>query len=61
MRLPESSANKLHAALVSKSLLEKPVIDDVIKSLEDARPVNWNLILTQQFQIEKGGHHEAES
>lgn len=61
MQLPESSANKLHVAFVSKSLLEKPAIDDVIKSLEAAKPVNWNLIITQQFEIEKGGHHEAES
>ncbi|MFM2179310.1 MAG: hypothetical protein RL015_3408 [Verrucomicrobiota bacterium] len=59
MQLPESSANKLHAALVSNSLLEKPTIDDVIKSLEAAKSVNWNLILTQQFETEKGGHHEA--
>jgi hypothetical protein len=31
----------------------------VIKSLEAEKLVNWNLILTQQFEIEKGGHHEA--
>lgn len=61
MQLPESSAKQLHAALVSKSLLEVPATDDVIKSLEAVKPVNWNLILTQQFEIEIGGHHEAES
>ncbi|NJM37325.1 MAG: hypothetical protein HC845_05350 [Akkermansiaceae bacterium] len=61
MQLPEESAKKLQYALISKSLLEKPAIDEVIKSLETEKPVNWNLILTKQFEIEQGGHREAES
>jgi hypothetical protein len=61
MQLPEESSKKLHAALVSKLLLESPAIDGVIKSLETEKPINWNLILTQQFKIEQGGQDEAES
>jgi hypothetical protein len=61
MQLPEASARKLQTALDSKSLLETQAINDVIKSLEAAKPVNWNVILTRQFEIEKGGHREAES
>lgn len=61
MQFPEASASKLRTALITKSLLEKPALDDVIKSLEAGKPVNWNLILTEQFAIEKGGRHEAES
>jgi hypothetical protein len=58
---PETSVNKLHAALINKSLLEKSALDEVINSLEAGKPVNWNLILTQQFKIAQGGHHEAKS
>lgn len=61
MQLPESSANNIRAALSATSLLEKSAADDVIKALEAEKPVNWNLVLTQQFKIEQGGHHEAES
>jgi hypothetical protein len=61
MQLPEASSTRLHAELVSKSLLETPAIDDLIKSLESEKSVLWNLILTQQFKIEQGGQHEAES
>jgi hypothetical protein len=61
MQLPEASARILHTALDSKELLETPTIDDVIKSLAAEKPVNWNIILTKQFEIEKGGHREVKS
>jgi len=61
MQLTEASSTRLHTDLVSKSVLETSAIDDLIKSLESEKPVNWRRILIQQFEVEKGGNREADT
>ena len=61
MKLPEQSANNILGALTSKSLLEESAAKELVASLEEQKNVNWNLVLTKQFESEQGGHDETES
>lgn len=61
MKLPEQSAKHILSALTSKSLLVESAAADAVKSLEEQKNVNWNLVLTKQFEHEQGGHDEVES
>ena len=47
-------------ALISKSLLEKLAVEGLIASLRQGKSINWNLILTKQFELEQGGTNETE-
>jgi hypothetical protein len=61
MKLPDKSAKNILGALTSKSLLEESVSKELVEALEKQKDVNWNLVLTKQFESEQGGHDEAES
>lgn len=61
MKLPDQSAKKILSALTSKSLLIESVATETVKALEEEKNVNWNLVLTKQFESEQGDHHETES
>jgi len=61
MKLPEESAKHILKALIAKSLLAESAAAEAVKALEDQKNVNWNLVLTKQFECEQGGHNEAES
>lgn len=61
MKLPEESVEKLRVELISQSLLVKTAAEEVIKSLVTEKQVNWNLVLTKQFESEQGGGNEAQS
>jgi hypothetical protein len=61
MKLPEKSAERILASLTSKPLLEELAAADVAKALKTEKGVNWNLVLTKQFESEQGGSDETES
>jgi len=61
MKLPKQSATNILSALTSESLLDEPAARELVESLEQQKEVNWNLVLTKQFESEQGGHDEAES
>ena len=61
MKLPDQSAKNILSALTSKSLLVESVATETVKALEEEKNVNWNLVLTKQFEAEQEGHHETES
>lgn len=61
MKLPEQSAQNILGALTSKSLLEESAAKEVIEALDQQKGVNWNLVLTKQFQYEQGGGDETGS
>jgi len=60
MKIPEKSCQLISDALISKSLLEKAAVEGLIDSLRQEKSVNWNLILTKQFESEHGGTNETE-
>ena len=60
MKLPEKSSQLISDALISKSLLEKSAVEGLLESLRQERRVNWNLLLTKQFESEHGGTNETE-
>lgn len=61
MKLPEESSERLRNTLHSRSLLDETAIRGLIESLNGEKPVNWNLVLSKQFESEQGGRDEAES
>lgn len=61
MRLPAQSAKNILGALTSKALLEESAAKELVASLEEQKDVNWNLVLTKQFESEQGGRDETES
>ncbi len=61
MKLPADSAEKISEALVSRSLLQETSVAELVKSLDEEKVLNWNLILTKQYESEEGGADEADS
>ncbi|MBB5352106.1 hypothetical protein HNR46_002347 [Haloferula luteola] len=61
IKLPDKTAERLLTAISTKPLLEKSAAAEVIDALKTGKPVNWNLVLTKQFESEQGGRDEAES
>lgn len=61
MTLPAESAKRVSEALTSQSLLDKSAVAEVMKALGKQKEVNWNIVLTKQFESEQGGRNEAES
>ncbi len=61
MTFPAESAKRVSEALTSQSLLEKSAAAGVVKALEEQKDVNWNLVLTKQFESEQGGSDGTES
>lgn len=61
MKLSDQSAKNILGALTSKSLLEKSSATELVEALEKQKDVNWNLVLTKQFESEQEGHNETES
>ncbi len=61
MKLPTSSVERIFIALTSKSLLVESAATEVVQFLEKEQTVNWNLVLSKQFESEQGGRDEAES
>ena len=60
MKLPDQSSKNILGALTSKSLLEQSAARELVEALEKQKDVNWNLVLTRQFETEQGGNDEAE-
>lgn len=61
MKLPAQSAERILDALTSKSLLEESAAVELVEALETQKDVNWNLVITKQFESEQGGHNEVEA
>lgn len=61
MKLSEQSTQNILEALTANSLLEESVGEEVIKAIEQEKPMNWNLILTKQFRLEQGDANETAS
>ncbi len=61
MKLSEQSAKEIRDAITVNSLLEESACEDLITSLTQEKQVNWNLVLTKQFELEQGGENEAQS
>lgn len=61
MKIPDQSAEKILTDLTSKHLLEKSAAAEVVEALEKGKDVNWNIVLSKQFEAEKGGHDETDS
>ena len=61
MKLPAQSAERILDALTSESLLEESAAAELVEALERQKDVNWNLVLTKQFESEQGGHNEVEA
>lgn len=60
MTLPKESAEKLRDGLISQSLLANTAAEEVIKSLVMEKQVNWNLVISKQYESEQGGSDEAQ-
>tara|TARA_R110002096_G_scaffold147671_4_gene307613 strand:- start:8318 stop:8503 length:186 start_codon:yes stop_codon:yes gene_type:complete len=61
MTLPAETAKRVSEALASQSLVDKATIAEVVKALGESKDVNWNLVLTKQFESEQGGTDGTES
>lgn len=61
MKLPAQSAKNILGDLTSKSLLEESAAVKLVEGLDSQKGVNWNLVLTKQFESEQGGNDEAAS
>ena len=61
MSLPDLSSERILAAITAKPLLDKEAADELLDTLNKQKEVNWNLVLTKQFESEKGGQDEAKS
>lgn len=61
MKLPEESSKRIIDELAKESLLDDAAAEDVIDSLEKNKPVNWNIVLTKQYQSEKKTDDETQS
>jgi len=61
MTLPDESAKNVSEALAAQSLLDQSEAKEVIKALQEQKAVNWNIVLTKQFESEQGARDEAES
>lgn len=61
MKIPEESAKNVLRDFISKSLLNKAAAAEVVENLEKEKDVNWNLVLSKQFESEQGGSDEPES
>ena len=61
MKLPEESAKRIVTKFTKEKLLEETVAKDVIDSLEKDKEVNWNIVLTKQFQSERKTDDETHS
>lgn len=61
MKLPEESSKRIIDELTKEPLLEDAAAKDVVDSIGNDKPVNWNIVLTKQFQSEKGTDDETQS
>ena len=61
MTLPAESTKRVSDALASQSLLDESALAEVVKALGEPKDVNWNLVLTKQFEFEQGGTDETDS
>ena len=61
MSLPDKSAQEIRSSLSSLALLDSDAIENLLDCLNENRPMNWNIVLTQQFESEKKENNEAES
>jgi hypothetical protein len=59
MKLPTQSAKTITEAFTSQSLLDETAATEVVKALEAQKSVNWNIVLTKQFESEKKGDDET--
>jgi hypothetical protein len=59
MKLSAQSARNILGDLTSKSLIEESAAGELVEALESQKAVNWNLVLTKQFESEQGGNDEA--
>lgn len=59
MTLPEPSTARIRNAFTSESLLDVDASEEVIKAFAHNKEINWNLILTKQFEIEQKDSDEA--
>jgi len=55
MSLPENLKTNLQKDLEVKNLLLPDLVKTVMAQLNKNQPVNWNIVLSQQFAQEKGG------
>jgi len=55
MSLPENLKTNLQKDLEVKNLLLPDFVKTVMAQLDKNQPVNWNIVLNQQFAQEKGG------
>lgn len=61
MTLPEVTAKNIFEALVSDSLLEEAAATELVEALNEQKNVNWNLVLTKQFETEDSASDETHS
>tara|TARA_B110001469_G_C9638219_1_gene320353 strand:+ start:1628 stop:1813 length:186 start_codon:yes stop_codon:yes gene_type:complete len=61
MQLSEQSAKTITKAFTSQSLLDESTAVEVVEALEAQKTVNWNIVLTKQFQSEQKGDDETNS
>lgn len=61
MKLPEESSKRIIDELAKNSLLDDAAAKEVVDSLENDKPVNWNIVLTKQYQSEKKTVDETHS
>ena len=61
MKLPEKSSKRIIDELAKDSLLDDAAATEVVDSLENDKPVNWNIVLTKQYQSEKKTVDETHS
>ena len=61
MKLTEESAKRISDALAEGPLLDEPAAKQLVEALENDREVNWNIVLTKQFNSERKDEDEANS
>lgn len=53
MKLPDESAQRITDALTGEALLTDQAAKELIEALNDEKQVNWDIVLTKQYQSEQ--------
>ena len=59
MPLPEKMTESLVKSFTSNGLLDLTIAKDLAAQLDSGKPIQWNLLLNKQLELEKGDADET--
>jgi hypothetical protein len=59
MPLPEKMPESLLSTLTVDHLFSEVIAQEIVKQLENDKPVTWNFLLNKQLELEKGDRDET--